>query len=155
MMSNAPYTPGYAINAWKDAAARFWTSMHEAVFRASNGMLFNRFFGMPVVMLTTTGRKSGLPRTTMLTSPVQDGDRIVLVASYGGDDRDPQWFKNLAAHPEATIQLGAETIPVRAAVASDEEKKALWPKVVASYKGYDGYQRKTSRDIPVVILTRR
>jgi len=104
-------------------------------------------------LLTSTGRKSGQPRTTPLNI-VADGDRWLLVASYGGDDRDPQWFKNLQSNPQATIQFGGETIAARAAVASDEEKKALWPKVVDSYKGYEGYQRKTSRDIPVVILTR-
>jgi deazaflavin-dependent oxidoreductase (nitroreductase family) len=83
-----------------------------------------------------------------------DGDRWLLVASYGGDDRDPQWFQNLQANPEATIQLGAETIPVRATVATPEEKQELWPKAVSVYKGYEGYQRRTSREIPVVILTR-
>ena len=152
MMSNAPYTPGYAINAWKDAAARFWTSMHEAVFRASNGMLFNRFFGMPVVMLTTTGRKSGLPRTTMLTSPVQDGDRIVLVASYGGDDRHPTWFLNLRANPQVEVMIDGRTRRMRARVASPEEKATLWPRVTASYWSYAQYQQQTARDIPLVIL---
>jgi deazaflavin-dependent oxidoreductase (nitroreductase family) len=82
-----------------------------------------------------------------------DGDRYLAVASYGGDDRDPQWFKNLQANPEATIQVGADTIPVRATVATPEEKEVLWPKVVEAYKGYEGYQRRTDRQIPVVILT--
>ena len=78
-----------------------------------------------------------------------------MIASFGGDDRHPQWFKNLQANPEATIQLGGETIPVRATVSTPEEKAALWPKVLAAYKGYANYQRRTSRDIPVVILERR
>jgi deazaflavin-dependent oxidoreductase (nitroreductase family) len=111
-------------------------------------------FKSPIMVLTTTGRKSGQPRDTVLMC-IQDGDRFLAIGSYGGDDRDPQWLKNLQANPEATIQLGSETIPVRATIATPEEKKALWPKAVAAYKGYDNYQRKTSRDIPVVILTRR
>jgi F420H(2)-dependent quinone reductase len=104
-------------------------------------------------LLTTTGRKSGQPRTNPVNI-MADGDRWILVASYAGDDRDPQWFKNLQANPEATIQLGTEKIRVRATVATPEEKPDLWKKAVATYKGYDSYQRKTSRDIPVVILTR-
>ena len=105
------------------------------------------------MLLTTTGRRSGQPRTTPLNCH-PDGDRYLASASYGGDDRAPQWFQNLLANPEATIQVGSETIPVRATIATPEEKTALWPKAVAAYKGYDNYQRKTDRDIPVVILTR-
>ena len=83
----------------KDIGAKIVTGFHEAVFRMSNGRLANRGFGMPVLMLTTTGRKTGNRRTTMLTSPVQDGERVVLVASYGGDDRHPTWFLNLRDNP--------------------------------------------------------
>jgi deazaflavin-dependent oxidoreductase (nitroreductase family) len=141
-------------HAVKDALFRVATGLHMSLYRRSGGKIGGQFSKQPMMLLTTTGRRSGQPRVTPLLC-IRDGDRFLAVASFGGDDRDPQWFKNLQANPEATIQLGAETIPVRAAVATDEEKKALWPTVVASYKGYDGYQRKTSRDIPVVILTRR
>src|SRR5438094_378897 len=89
----------------KDAAARFLTGLHGSVFRATDGRLLGRVAGMPVVMLTTTGRKSGKPRRTMLTSPVQEGDRIVLVASYGGDDRHPAWFLNLRDHPDVEVTM--------------------------------------------------
>ena len=152
MTRNAPFRTGYSFEDWKDATARFWTGLHEAAFRASNGLLFNRFFGMPVVMLTTTGRKSGQPRTTMLTSPVQDGDRIVLVASYGGDDRHPAWFLNLRDNPHVEVMMDGRTRRMRARIASREEKAALWPRVTASYWGYAQYQRQTARDIPLVIL---
>ena len=152
MRRSDPFNPAYAIQAWKDATARFWTNLHEAVFRASNGLLFNRLGGMPVVMLTTTGRKSGRPRTTMLTSPVQDGDRIVLVASYGGDDRHPTWFLNLRDNPDVEVMMDGRTRRMRARVASPEEKAALWPRVTGSYWGYAQYQWQTSRDIPLVLL---
>jgi len=137
----------------KDTFARAVTFLHTEVYRRTGGKVGARIGSITMGLLTATGRKSGRPRTTPLNC-TPDGDRWLLVASYGGDDRDPQWFKNLQATPEATLQIGAETFPVRATVATPEEKKALWPKVVASYKGYEGYQRKTSRDIPVVVLSR-
>jgi len=137
----------------KDVLARAVTTLHTQVYKRTGGKVGAKVGKTTMGLLTTTGRKSGQPRTTPLNI-VADGDRWLLVASYGGDDRDPQWFKNLQSNPQATIQFGGETIAVRATVASDEEKKALWPKVVDSYKGYEGYQRKTSRDIPVVVLTR-
>jgi deazaflavin-dependent oxidoreductase (nitroreductase family) len=106
---------------------------------------------MPVLALTTTGRKSGKKRTTMLTSPVQDGDAIVVVASYGGDDRHPQWFLNLRDNPDVEITMNGTTRPMRARVASPDEKAELWPRVVEAYRGYGQYQRRTDRDIPLVI----
>jgi len=135
----------------KDIGARIVTGFHEAVLRLSNGRLANRGFGMPVLILTTTGRKTGQRRTTVLTSPVQDGDTIVLVASYGGDDRHPTWFLNLRDHPEVEITMDGRTRRMRARVASPEEKAELWPRVVAAYRGYGQYQQRTARDIPLVI----
>jgi deazaflavin-dependent oxidoreductase (nitroreductase family) len=135
----------------KDIGARIVTGFHEAVFRLSNGRLANRGFGMPVLILTTTGRKTGKRRSTMLTSPVQDGDRVVLVASYGGDDRHPTWFLNLRDNPDVEITMDGKTRPMRARVASPEEKAELWPRVVAAYSGYEQYQQRTDRDIPLVI----
>jgi deazaflavin-dependent oxidoreductase (nitroreductase family) len=135
----------------KDIGARIVTGFHEAVFRLSNGRLGNRGFGMPVVMLTTTGRKTGKQRTTMLTSPVQDGDQLVLVASYGGDDRHPTWFLNLRDNPQVEITRDGKSRRMRARVATPEEKAGLWPRVVAAYRGYGQYQKRTDRDIPLVI----
>lgn len=136
----------------KDVVARTVTGLHAGVFRLSNGRVANRAFGMPVVLLRTVGRKSGRQRTTMLTSPVQDGDNVVLVASYGGDDRHPAWFLNLRDNPAVVITMGGWTRPMQARVASTEEKAELWPRVVAAYRGYGQYQRRTERDIPVVVL---
>jgi len=139
-------------SAVKDAVFRVATGIHREVYRRTGGKFGANVGKARMMLLTTTGRRSGQPRTTPLNC-IKDGDRYLAVASYGGDDRDPQWFKNLQANPEATIQVGADTIPVRATVATPEEKEVLWPKVVETYKGYEGYQRRTDRQIPVVILT--
>jgi deazaflavin-dependent oxidoreductase (nitroreductase family) len=128
---------------------------HRAILRATAGRVLGSAFGMPVVELRTVGRKSGLPRTTMLTTPVSDGDRVVLVASKGGDDRDPDWFRNLLADPEVELTMGGRRRLMRARQASPEEKAELWPRVVAAYQGYAGYQRRTKRDIPLVICEPR
>jgi deazaflavin-dependent oxidoreductase (nitroreductase family) len=136
----------------KDVAAKIVTGFHKAVFRASDGRLANRGFGMPVVILTTIGRKSGKRRETMLTSPVQDGDRVVLVASWGGDDRHPTWYLNLRDTPEVEVTMDGATRPMRAHVATAEEKAHLWSRVVDAYNGYAQYQKRTDRDIPLVIL---
>lgn len=136
----------------KDLAFKVGTSLHEAIFRATNGRLLGRAGGMPVLILTTTGRRSGKARTTMLTAPVVDDDRVVLVASYGGDHRHPAWFLNLRERPAVEITMDGRTRPMRARIADPEEKDELWPRIVAGYGGYDSYQRRTDRDIPVVIL---
>ena len=141
-----------AVDTAKDLGARLMTGFHEWVFRASDGRLLGRVAGMPVVMLTTTGRKSGKPRTTMLTSPVQEGERVVLVASYGGDDRHPAWFLNLRANPDVEVTMLGRRRAMRARVATAKEKQRLWPSIVQTYRGYEGYQRRTERDIPLVIL---
>jgi deazaflavin-dependent oxidoreductase (nitroreductase family) len=136
----------------KDVIMRVVTGFHRAVFQVSNGRLANRGYGMPVLQLTTTGRKSGKRRMTMLTSPVQDGDHLVVVASNGGDDRQPKWLLNLRDDPNVEVTTDGRTKAMRARVASPEEKAELWPRVVAAHPGYAQYQTRTDRDIPVVIL---
>jgi len=136
----------------KDVIFRLVTGAHRWVFRASDGRLLGRAFGMPVVMLTTTGRRSGKPRTTMLTSPVHDGDRVVLVASYGGDDRHPAWFLNLRQTPDVEVTMLGRTRRLRARVATSEEEVDLWPRVTKAYRGYGAYRHRTERQIPLVIL---
>ena len=127
------------------------STAHRVIVHLSKGWLLGSFAGMPTVELHTVGRKTGHPRSTMLTAPVIDGDRIVLVASKGGDDRDPDWFRNLEAHPDIEVTMAGTRRPMRARRASAEEKAALWPRVAAAYPGYAEYQRRTTRDIPVVI----
>jgi deazaflavin-dependent oxidoreductase (nitroreductase family) len=136
----------------RDLFLKALTGVHEAVFRASKGKLLNHGQGMPVLMLTTTGRKSGQPRTTMLTSPLQDGDKIMLVASKGGDDRNPVWLLNLREDPKVQVTMDGRTRTMTARVAGPDEKADLWPRIVADHTNYAGYQRKTERDIPVVVL---
>ena len=136
-----------------DAGAKMMGAMHRLILKVSGGRALTTAFGMPAVELTVRGRKSGLPRRTMLTAPVMNDERVVLVASKGGDDRDPEWFRNLVADPDVEVKVvkTGEVRRLRARVATHEEKAAMWPTVVAAYKGYAGYQRRTERDIPVVI----
>ncbi len=128
---------------------------HRTILHLSGGRVLGSAFGMPVVELHTVGRTSGRPRSTMLTAPVIDGDRVVLVASKGGADRDPDWYRNLVAHPEIELTMAGRRRPMRARPASAQEKAELWPRVVAAYGGYGGYQQRTERDIPLVICEPR
>ena len=138
-----------------DIGLKTMSQVHRAILRATGGRVLNSAFGMQVVELHTVGRKSGLPRSTMLTAPVIDGDRVVLVASKGGDDRDPDWFRNLMAHPKVELTMGGRRRPMLARRASAAEKAELWPRVVAAYRGYGTYQGRTDRDIPLVICEPR
>jgi len=138
-----------------DIGLKTMSQVHRAILRGTGGRVLNSAFGMRVVELHTVGRKSGLPRSTMLTAPVIDGQRIVLVASKGGDDRDPDWYRNLMAHPDAELTVDGQRRQVRARQATAEEKAELWPLVVAAYGGYAGYQRRTERDIPLVLCDPR
>jgi deazaflavin-dependent oxidoreductase (nitroreductase family) len=122
------------------------------VFKASGGRIGAKFMrGAPVGLLTTTGRKSGVARTTPLIY-LADGERIVLVASQGGMPRNPLWYDNLAAKPEVSFRTPQGERHYRARTANAGEKAALWPKLVAIYRDYDDYQKRTDRDIPVVVL---
>ena len=138
-----------------DLLTKGMNGVHRALLKVSGGRIGERAMGMPVVELHTTGRRSGQRRSVMLTSPIHEPDRVVLVASKGGDDRHPDWYGNLVAEPDVEITEGGATRPMRARTASAEEKATLWPDIVAAYKGYAGYQKRTDRDIPVVILEPR
>jgi deazaflavin-dependent oxidoreductase (nitroreductase family) len=130
-------------------------TVHQAVKKLSGGRLGSGVANMPVVELTTTGRKSGRPHTVLLTSPVRDGDAIVVVASRGGDDRHPAWFLNLRDNPSVEVAVGREPKrPMRARVADADQRARLWPQVVAKYKNYGNYQANTEREIPLVLLER-
>jgi deazaflavin-dependent oxidoreductase (nitroreductase family) len=143
-------------DAIKDLGFRYVPRLHRALMDLTGGRFVGSFSGMPVVVLTTIGRKSGQKRSTMLTPPLLDESRVVLVASKGGDDRNPEWLLNLEANPDVEIALkGRDPKPYRARVATAEEKASLWPQIVSAYKGYAGYQKRTSRDIPVVICEPR
>jgi deazaflavin-dependent oxidoreductase (nitroreductase family) len=128
---------------------------HAAIYRATNGIIGQRIPGVPpILLLDHVGARSGTRRTTPLAY-VRDGDDVVLVASKGGFPRNPAWFHNLAANPDTWIQIGPSRRQVRARVANREERERLWPEVVKAYAGYDDYQRRTEREIPLVILEPR
>ena len=124
---------------------------HRLALGVTGGRWPRRLLGMEPVELHTTGRRSGQKRSTMLTAPVIDGDRVVLVASKGGHSDHPDWYRNLTANPRVEITRDGDTTPMVARTATPEERAELWPRIVASYKGYEGYQRNTDREIPVVI----
>lgn len=142
-------------NTLTDLQMKTMNAVHKGLLKVSGGRIGSKFGSMPVVELHTIGRKSGKRRSTMLTAPVVDDGVYVLVASKGGDDRDPQWYLNLVANPEVELTVDGEDVPLTARVASTEEKAELWPRIVASYKGYGNYQKKTDRDIPIVICEPR
>lgn len=127
---------------------------HEFWYRLSGGALGGKLRGVPCLMLTTTGRKSGRKRTTPLMF-LKDGMNTVVVASYGGSPQHPSWYRNLVANPEAEVQIGREQKRVAARTADDDERARLWPRLVEMYKSYADYQTKTERKIPVVILEPR
>ena len=138
-----------------DIGLKTMSRVHQTIVHLTGGSVLGSVFGMPVVELHTVGRRFGQPRSTMLTAPVVDGDTVVLVASKGGDDRDPDWYRNLMAHPDAELTIAGRRRPVRARRASPAEKADLWPRVVAAYQGYASYQRRTERDIPLVVCEPR
>ncbi|HKH36897.1 MAG TPA: nitroreductase/quinone reductase family protein [Rubrobacter sp.] len=136
----------------KDTFYKVGTGIHRAVFNASKGRIFGRAFGMPLVELITTGRRSGKEHSTMLSVPIVDSDRLVLVASFGGDDRHPAWYLNLRANPEVRVARAGSTRTMIARIATEEERAELWPQINSVFEGYARYQKRSERPIPVVIL---
>jgi deazaflavin-dependent oxidoreductase (nitroreductase family) len=125
------------------------------VYRVSGGKIGGRWLrGAPVMLLTTIGRKSNLPRTVPVLY-LRDGENVIIVASKAGVSQHPVWYRNLEANPEVEIEIGREKRKMTSRRATDEEKAALWPRLVAMYRDYDDYQARTKRDIPVVILSPR
>jgi deazaflavin-dependent oxidoreductase (nitroreductase family) len=110
---------------------------------------------MTVIELHTIGRRSGREHSTILTAPVVESGRFVLVASKGGGDRDPDWYRNLLTHPEVEFTVAHERKAAIARVATPEEAAALWPLVLSAYRPYGSYQRRSSRDIPLIICEPR
>jgi deazaflavin-dependent oxidoreductase (nitroreductase family) len=143
------------IDSLADFGFKALNVFHRTVSTLTGGRVGRRAFGMPVVDLYSLGRRSGLTRATLLTAPITDGGSIVLVASKGGDNRSPDWYLNVVAHPDVEITLNGERRAFRARSASPEEKAALWPRVTARYRGYAKYQSRSQRDIPLVICDPR
>ena len=129
--------------------------LHVELYRHTRGLIGHRVpLVPPMLLLDHVGARSGKPRTSALAY-VRDGDSYVVIASKGGHPRNPGWFHNLRAHPDTTIQVGAARRTVRARVATPEERERLWPRAVEVWGPYESYQRRTKRQIPLVILEPR
>ncbi|HEY8290869.1 MAG TPA: nitroreductase family deazaflavin-dependent oxidoreductase [Thermomicrobiales bacterium] len=124
-----------------------------AEFRANSGKVGGPFASRSMLLLTTTGAKSGQPRTTPLVYTT-DGDRIVIIASKGGAPTNPDWYHNLVAHPTATVELGAEKFHARATITEGQERQRLYDLQAAQIPGFAEYQKNTTRQIPVIVLER-
>ena len=136
-----------------DGGFKAMNAIHRALLKISGGRLGWSAQDMPVLELTTTGRKSGQPRSVMLTSPLQEGAALVVVASRGGDDKPPAWYLNLQDNPDVQVRLqGGPSQRMRARIANSAERERLWPLVIADHRNYAGYQTKTTRVIPLVFL---
>lgn len=126
---------------------------HRVALWLTRGRIGWSALGMPVLELTATGRRSGRPRTVLLTSPLQLGDTFVVVASRGGDDEHPAWFLNLRDEPRVDVAVaGKEPVAMRARPASAAERARLWPQITARHRNYAAYQKRTNREIPLVLL---
>jgi deazaflavin-dependent oxidoreductase (nitroreductase family) len=123
-------------------------------FRANGGETFGMFKGRPLLLLTTTGARSGESRTTPLVY-TRDGDRVVVIASKGGAPQHPAWYLNLRANPEVIVEIGTEKFEATASVADDAERDRLYAQQADMMPAFNDYQQKTSRRIPVVVLTRK
>ena len=148
--------------AYLEVADRSWPllrrlmGLHTFAYRATNGRIGRRIPGVPapILLLDHVGAKSGVKRTSPL-SYIADDDDMVLIAAKGGYSKHPAWFHNLKANPDTIAQIRAERLPVHASVATPEERERLWPIAVGVYQGYESYQRRTEREIPLVILEPR
>ena len=137
-----------------DLALKTMNVVHRSLLKLSGGRIGGDLSNMPALELTTVGRRSGQERSVMLTSPVQEGDNIVIVASRGGDDTHPAWYLNLQDHPEVKVSFkGGPTETYRAETVTGAERDRLWAALTADHENYAGYQKKTDREIPVVVLT--
>lgn len=134
-----------------DAGAWVLENGHRALLKLTGGRWPRTVLGMQPVELHVIGRRSGKRHSTLLTAPICEDDRVVLVASKGGATDHPQWYKNLVANPDVELTIDDETRAMRARTASAAEKAELWPRIVEAYKGYADYQKNTERDIPVII----
>jgi deazaflavin-dependent oxidoreductase (nitroreductase family) len=130
-----------------------WQREHIERYVATGGADGHLWNGVPTLLLTTRGRRSGHPRRTPLIYG-RDGDDYLIVASSGGSDAPPAWYRNLGADPQVRLQVKDEPFDATARTASPDEKARLWPVMAAIWPAYDGYQTKTTRDIPLVILSR-
>ncbi len=135
----------------KDSTVKAMSSLHQGLYRITGGVIGRRLVANDMLLLTTRGRSTGSAHTVPLLY-LRDRDRLVVVASYGGRDRHPEWYLNLLADPSVSAQIGRRRMSLQARTATEDERKAWWPRVVAAYSDYAAYQRRTNRQIPLVML---
>ncbi|HXY25836.1 MAG TPA: nitroreductase/quinone reductase family protein [Candidatus Acidoferrum sp.] len=133
------------------ATTRVFYLLHRVIYRLSGGRIFIRSLGCPVILLTTTGRKSGEPRTAPIFG-FPEGQSIVVVPSNAGKEHYPSWYLNLRVNPQAQVQLGREVRQLKAREATPEECERLWPILIRRYGGFQFYRQRTERHIPILIL---
>lgn len=148
-MAASPRVP--APGSFRLRALNWLTAAHVSAYRRSGGRVGGRLKGAPVLLLDHVGRRSGLRRTTPLLY-LADGPDLVIVGSAGGREAPPAWWLNLRDAPETTVQVGSERRRVRARVAAGAERERLWGRLVEMFPDYDVYRRRTSREIPVLVL---
>lgn len=124
---------------------------HRAALAVTGGRWPKKLVGMQTLELHVIGRKSGQKRSTLLTAPICEDDRVILVASKGGHSDHPQWYKNLVVNPDVEITIDGQTRAMRARTATREERGELWPRITRTYRNYAAYQASTDREIPVVV----
>ena len=136
-----------------DFALKAMNSVHRTILKVSGNRVGKNVSGMPSLELTTIGRKSGQPRAVMLTAPLIEGDTIVVVASRGGDDTHPAWFLNVRDNPHVEVAwVGGRAQKMRARIADAHERARMWPLITEHHRNYAGYQKRTDREIPLVLL---
>jgi deazaflavin-dependent oxidoreductase (nitroreductase family) len=133
--------------------SRLFGAEHVRRYRETGGEVGHDWRGTSTLLLTTTGRRSGRPRETPLIYGT-DGERYAVVASNGGSDEPPAWYRNLSEEPAVELQVGSERFEARARTATPEERARLWPVMTAEWPAYDDYQQRTTREIPIVVLER-
>jgi F420H(2)-dependent quinone reductase len=138
----------------RDSEVKRWSAFHRVLFETTNGVLGRRLVGNDMLLLTTHGRRTGEAHTVPLLY-LREGERLLVIASYGGRDRHPQWYLNLLADPSVSARIGRRNVALTARTASPSEREVWWPKVVAAYGDYAVYQQRTERKIPVVALEPR
>lgn len=152
-MSSEPQTAGalFARISRVPSIARAATGSHVFLYRLTGGALGGRLLNAPVMLVTTTGRKTGKQHTTPLVY-LPDGDRFLVIASNGGQGKLPNWWLNMRASKHASIEIGRRHLQVSAQEADPAERQQLWPGIVTAVPAYGAYQRRMSYPIPVVIL---
>jgi len=131
-------------------AMKYFARAHIWVYRRTNGRVGAKLLWFPAALVTTTGRKSGRPRTTP-TLYLADGDRVILPASFGGRDSDPAWYLNIESNPEVHVQIRERQLDLTARDATEDERKRYWPMLIKMYPPYRGYRQAADRVIPMVV----